>query len=67
MNEHGIALFENIPIGCYKVKVPEFRDYYPTEGEARMVEANIEGNYSAFVEIFKTGLAVTQVFVEFPK
>ncbi len=24
VNEHGIALFEHIPIACYKVKVPEF-------------------------------------------
>lgn len=32
-----------------------------------MVEKNEDGNYTAFVEIFKTGLAVTQVFVEFPK
>jgi len=32
-----------------------------------MIDQNLDGNYSAFVEIFKTGLAVTQVYVEFPK
>lgn len=67
VNEHGLAVFENIPIGVHKILVPEFRDYFSTEGEARMIDQNLDGNYSAFVEIFKTGLAVTQVYVEFPK
>lgn len=32
-----------------------------------MIKTNQDGFYTAYVEIFKTGLAVTQVFVEFPK
>jgi len=67
VNEHGIAEFKDLPIGVYKIVVPEFWDYHSAVGEAWMVEPNIEGFYSAFVEIFKTGLAVTQIFVEFPK
>ena len=32
-----------------------------------MIKTNQDGFYTAYVEIFKTGLAETQVFVEFPK
>ena len=67
VNEHGLAEFKDIPIGVYKVLVPEFRDYHSAEGEARMIDPNQDGFFTSFVEIFKTGLAVTQVYVEFPK
>lgn len=33
VNEHGLAIFENIPIGVYKIIVPEFRDYHSAIGE----------------------------------
>ena len=32
-----------------------------------MIDPNQDGFFTSFVEIFKTGLAVTQVYVEFPK
>jgi len=40
VNEHGLAEFKDIPIGEYKVLVPEFRDYHSAEGEARMIDPN---------------------------
>lgn len=45
VNEHGIAIFENIPIGVHKICVPEFWDYHSAEAEAWMVKWNNEGNF----------------------
>ena len=62
----GLAMFENIPVGVHKVFIPAFRDYNPSEIEAKMIEPAEDGEYRAYVEISKTGLTVTKVKLEWP-
>lgn len=40
VNEQGIAIFENVPIGVHWIVVPEFWDYHQAEGEAWMIKTN---------------------------